>query len=211
MASKVRGTGSSDTNTGRRRTEASNSDMDWQAAFASGLEYSAFLTRYATAEQRSRWSAVEQSASLSDGQRRLLARFERELNVLCLAGTWCPDCAAQCPLLEQFARLSSKIRLRFVDRDEDAELAEALRVCGGGRVPVAVFLSEDFVECGRYGDRSLARYRQLASEQVAGASEVIAAVSEFAPADVVGDWLREFERIHWMLRLSPRLRKVHGD
>jgi hypothetical protein len=29
--------------------------------------------------------------------------------------------------------------------------------------------------------------------------------------DVVGDWLREFERVQLMLRLSPRLRQKHGD
>jgi hypothetical protein len=28
---------------------------------------------------------------------------------------------------------------------------------------------------------------------------------------VVDDWLREFERVQLMLRLSPRLRQKHGD
>jgi hypothetical protein len=28
---------------------------------------------------------------------------------------------------------------------------------------------------------------------------------------VVQDWLDEFERVQWILRLSPRLRKIHGD
>jgi hypothetical protein len=30
-------------------------------------------------------------------------------------------------------------------------------------------------------------------------------------AQIVQDWLNEFERVQWMLRLSPRLRKIHGD
>ena len=30
-------------------------------------------------------------------------------------------------------------------------------------------------------------------------------------ADVTQDWLNEFERIAWLLRLSPRLRQKHGD
>ena len=25
------------------------------------------------------------------------------------------------------------------------------------------------------------------------------------------DWLNEFERAQWILRLSPRLRQIHGD
>jgi hypothetical protein len=28
---------------------------------------------------------------------------------------------------------------------------------------------------------------------------------------VTQDWLNEFERIQWLLRLSPRLRQLHGD
>jgi hypothetical protein len=28
---------------------------------------------------------------------------------------------------------------------------------------------------------------------------------------VVQDWLNEFERVQWILRLSPRLRRLHGD
>lgn len=30
-------------------------------------------------------------------------------------------------------------------------------------------------------------------------------------AQIVQDWLNEFERVQWILRLSPRLRKLHND
>jgi hypothetical protein len=30
-------------------------------------------------------------------------------------------------------------------------------------------------------------------------------------AEVTQDWLDEFERVQWLLRLSPRLRRLHGD
>jgi len=32
-----------------------------------------------------------------------------------------------------------------------------------------------------------------------------------AVAAVVADWLDQFERVHLILRLSARLRQVHGD
>jgi len=32
-----------------------------------------------------------------------------------------------------------------------------------------------------------------------------------AAAQVTQDWLNEFERVQWLLRLSPRLRQKHGD
>jgi hypothetical protein len=31
------------------------------------------------------------------------------------------------------------------------------------------------------------------------------------PAQVTQEWLNEFERAQWILRLSPRLRQKHGD
>jgi hypothetical protein len=30
-------------------------------------------------------------------------------------------------------------------------------------------------------------------------------------AEVLQEWLNEFERVQWMLRLSTRLRQKHGD
>lgn len=103
-----------------------------------------------------------------------------------------------------------KIDLRFVDRDADAGLAGELRICGGSRVPVVVFLSEDFAECGRYGDRTLSRYRAMAAE-LSGAACSTRIVESGALDAVTTDWLREFERVQLMLRTSPRLRQKHGD
>ena len=124
---------------------------------------------------------------------------------------WCGDCVEQCPILEYIARCCTKINLRFVDRDVDSELASHLSVCGGNRVPIVLFLSEDFVECARYGDRTLARYRRMAYEQLGGAAPRPLTSPQVVLAEVAEDWLREIERVHLMLRLSPRLRQRHGD
>lgn len=184
--------------------------LDFASKFAAGLPYKAFLEKHGLPQDRRRWGDLEEQFRLMAAQRDLLATFVREMNVLCLAGAWCGDCVGQCPILEHFARVCPKIHMRFVDRDADAELAAELRVCGGGRVPVVVFLSEDFAECGRYGDRTLSRYRAMAEEQLGAACSTGIASAE-ALAQTADDWLREFERTQLMLRLSPRLRERHGD
>ena len=91
-------------------------------------------------------------------------------------------------------------------------LQKALRVNGGDRVPVVVFFSEDGYEVGRYGERTLAQYRHLA-QFTSGAScpTGINPSNDPVPMQVVQDWLDEFERVQLMLRLSPRLRQIHGD
>ncbi len=189
--------------------------MDYAAKFDQGLSYADFLARYGSDEHRRRWAAVHAQAKLTAAQRELLAGFRRETKVLCLAGAWCGDCVNQCPIFDHFAAATPKVQVRFLDRDDHPDLAAALRICGGARVPVVVFLSEDGQFCGLYGDRTLAKYRQLATQQVG--SQVGASCPTGIGGDaqlleaVTQDWLREFERVQWMLRISPRLRQLHGD
>lgn len=184
----------------------------WEAAFAAALPYAAFLDRHATADQRQRWDAAHATIALTPAQRSLLGGFVRRMPVLVLTGAWCGDCVNQCPIFAHFAAAAPVLDVRFLDRDALPDIAAHLKVCGGQRVPVAAFFSEDFSPILFYGDRTLSAYRAAAAAQV-GASCPTGAVAP--PADavaaVVGDWLDQFERVHHILRLSARLRQQHGD
>jgi thiol-disulfide isomerase/thioredoxin len=180
--------------------------------FAVGLPLAGFLARYGTPSDAARWERAKAATELTDAQRQLLGKFTRQMNVLVLAGAWCGDCAAQCPIFERFAEAAPVIAVRYLDRDEHADAQYELRINGGDRVPVAVFFSEDGFEVARYGERTLARYRQLVG-QLTGETCATGLVKSSDPAQaaVVQDWLNEFERVQWILRLSPRLRRIHGD
>jgi len=187
-------------------------EMDWQSRFGTGLDYHDFLTKYGTAQHRERWQAVYDRVVLTPMQAALLRGFVRRMKVLCLAGAWCGDCVNQCPILQRFDETAETIDLRFLDRDACPDVQKELSLCGGNRVPVVVFLSEDFNECGRYGDRTLAKYRELAATLLGAACPTgIDGADPNLLAAVTGEWLNEFERIQLMLRLSPRLRERHGD
>lgn len=166
-----------------------------------------------TPAQQSAWRAIHDQARLNDAQHSLISGFTREMNVLVLSGVWCGDCVQQCPLLARIAAANpDKVRLRFIDRDTHPELAEPLRINAGARVPVALFLAEDFELCSVYGDRTLARYRALAARQLGPSCPVPGApIPPDELAATLQDWLDEFERIQLMLRLSARLRARHGD
>jgi thiol-disulfide isomerase/thioredoxin len=177
-----------------------------------GVGYDDFFARHGTPQDRSRWDAVQQRVHLTEGQTRLLKSFKRTMKVLVLAGTWCGDCAANCPIFEKFASVAPAIDVRYVDRDAHPEIQDELKINGGNRVPVVVFISEDGYEVGRYGERTLSAYRQMVATEVKELRAGTSVVSvEQHLADVVADWLREFERIQYILRLSPRLRRLHGD
>ncbi len=91
------------------------------------------------------------------------------MKVMVFAGAWCGDCANQCPIFDHFARATPKIHLRFFDRDDNPDLGDLISTCGAHRVPSVLFLSEDDHVCGRYGDRTLSKYRDMAEKQL-GAS-----------------------------------------
>jgi thiol-disulfide isomerase/thioredoxin len=150
--------------------------------------------------------------SLGGEQAALLAGFVRKMPVLCLAGAWCGDCINQCPIFEHFAAAAPVIQVRYIDRDEHADAQRELQINGGNRVPVVVFFSEDGLEVARYGERTLSKYRQMMRDQMGPSCPTgIVLPGDPLPALATQDWLDEFERVQWLLRLSPRLRQMHGD
>ncbi len=186
--------------------------MDWSAIFNDALPYTEFLDRYASPEQRARWDAMHNRFRLTDAQHDLLGGFKRHMPVLVLNGAWCGDCINQCPIFDRFAQASPAIDVRFLDRDAMPEVRSALMVNGGQRVPVVVFLSEDFHEVARFGDRPLSTYRRMAAAQLGPSCPT----GHVAPEDdalqsITQDWLDQFERAQLILRLSARLRSKHGD
>ena len=186
--------------------------IDYAAKFAQGLKYHDFLARHGTDEHRRRWAGVYDAVQLTPAQRELLAGFKRQMKVLCLAGAWCGDCVNQCPIFERFAEATPTLDIRYFDRDVHPDLGAELKICGGARVPVVLFLSEDFQQVGWYGDRTLAKYRQLAHDQLGPSCPTgIGAPDRDLLAAVTQDWLGEFERVQLLLRLSSRLRQLHGD
>ncbi|MFN4258873.1 MAG: thioredoxin family protein [Gemmataceae bacterium] len=186
--------------------------MNLFAHYQQGLPYADFLARYANDQQKQRWRQVFDEVQLTSEQRQVLASFRRSMPVLCLAGAWCGDCVNQCPIFEHFAAAAPVIAMRYLDRDEHPAVRDALAINGGQRVPVLVFFSEDGYEAARYGERTLSKYRQMMRD-LAGPHCPTGLITAKDPllAQVTQDWLHEFERVQWLLRLSPRLRQKHGD
>lgn len=178
--------------------------------FDAALPYDQFLSKFGSAGDKDRWDRTRKAIALTDDQAALLKRFVRRTNVLVLAGAWCGDCSGQCPAFERFAELAPCLHVRYLDRDAYPDAQKELQINGGNRVPVAVFFSEDGVEVARYGERTLTAYRKMAA-QFGGDTCGSGVVTGDHLAGIAADWLREFERVQWILRLSPRLRRVHGD
>jgi hypothetical protein len=115
-------------------------------------------------------------------------------------------------MLELIASASSVLTVKFIDNQVMPELRDEVRIHGAARVPVAVFVSEDFFEVGRVGDRQLAAYRRKANTELGAACDAgIVPPSPEELADEVSEWLEHFERLQLLLRVSPFLRRRHND
>lgn len=186
--------------------------MTWEDRYKAALPYRGFLDRYGTDAHRERWQSAYDRIELNPAQGKLLGGFQRQMHLLCLAGTWCGDCVRDGPILQRIAGASPRIGLRFLDRDEHSDLAQTLALNEGLRIPMVIFLSEDFFECGRYGERTLATYRKMAADRLGPNSPAgIMPPGEEYLQTVTQEWLDEIERVQLLLRLSPRLRARYGD
>lgn len=182
--------------------------------FEQGLRYADFVALGEPQGHRPPWDERYGRLALDPEQDRLVRSFTRNMKVLCLTGTWCGECALQGSAMARIADANpGAVELRFLLRnDEHADLAVAAPINAGFRVPMTWFMAEDFEPVSVFGDRTLSRYRSIARKQLPpGAAGVVAP----PPADPVREVLREvldlFERVHLLLRLSPRLREHHGD
>jgi len=189
--------------------------------FARAKTYPQYLTT-AKPNELANWQNFEARVRLSADQQQMLKGISRRINILVISGTWCGDCVQQVPILAQAERVSPAnlasgnaspgIALRLIDRDVEAAFAAPFKICGGQRVPAAIFLNEDFEFVSLIGDKTLSRFRLLAQRTLGAACAVPgAAVPEDEISQCASDWLSEIERVALLLRLSAKLRQRHND
>ena len=184
----------------------------FRRAFAAGLDYEGHVAS-GDARERAAWARAEAAVpALADDAGVRLDPHGRRLNLICLSATWCGDCIRSVPILHTVAGAAGDaVRLRVLDRDQMPELRDELRILGAMRIPVVVFLTEDFHEIGRFGDRPLVVYRDKAIRELGAACPVPGAQDAGALADEMREWVDLLERMVLMARLCPPLRARHGD
>ncbi len=182
--------------------------------FEQGMPYDDFVAMGEPLGHRAPWDERYGQLALEEHQADVVGGFERHMNVLCLTGTWCGDCALQGSAMARIAEAApDRIHLRYLLRHEDhADLITKAPINAGFRVPVTWFMAEDFEPVVVFGDRTLSRYRSIARKQLPADQANVHAPPPADPVrEVLGEVLDLFERAQLMLRLSPRLRSKHDD
>jgi hypothetical protein len=169
--------------------------------FAEGMDFASFVASGAAEGHDAAWRQRYEQCALSPEQAALAGSFTQPMRVLCLTGTWCGDCALQGSAMQRIAEGSPAVELRFLSRNDHADLQVKAPINAGFRVPITWFMSAEFEAASRFGDRTLSRYRSMARKALGDD-----AVQAPPPVDPVREVLREvldeFERVQLMLRLG---------
>lgn len=176
----------------------------WQRSFDEAADYDTYLSQ--SPERRAqRWVAMaEKIPPLTSDEKRRLTGYSRPLRVLLMSSDWCGDCVRQGPMVKRIVDACEDVQLRVVDRDANPALRDEVRIMGAMRVPVAVFLTEEFFEVGRSGDRTLGHYRQKAVSEMGATCPVPWAIPPQGElAAELDEWVDLFEKMLLMVRLRP--------
>jgi len=180
--------------------------------FDQALSFEQFIALGEPDGHHHQWHERHGRLELNDQEQSLVVGFTRDMNVLCLTGTWCGDCALQGAAMQRIAEANPRIHLRYLLRTEEhADLIVPNPINGGFRVPITWFMAEDFEPVSRIGDRTLSRYRAMARKVLGEQSNVLTPPPDDPVREVLHEVLDEFERVHLLLRTSARLREKHGD
>lgn len=163
-------------------------------------------------EKAQRWRDFEPRApELTSQQKKRVQGYNREINILTLAAIWCGDYVRSVAIIRKISEAAGdKVNKRFIERETSSELIEELRVMGAMRVPRFVFLTEDYWEIDRVGDRVLPVYRAKAVREI-GMNYDAGVMTAKAMEEETEAWLDIFERALLMARLTPPLRRRHDD
>ncbi len=184
----------------------------WRRCFVQADDYDTYLSQ-SDKQKADRWHELAgRLPQLDAAAVARLSGFDRVVHVLMYSGVWCGDCVRQGPMIRQLTDAAGEnVCLRIIERGANDELIDELRIVGAERVPVVVFLTEDFWEIGRFGDRMLSTYRRKAQRDLGASCPVAYNIPENELAVERDEWLDVFERMLLMARLSPPLRQRHND
>ena len=125
--------------------------LDWKAICESGKDYAAWLAGGESPENQQKMEMFHDSLVLEPQTQGFLLALPRTVNILAIAEDWCGDVVRYVPVLQRLAEASSKLKVRFISREQHPEVFARFLTNGGEAIPKFIFLSEAWAECGNWG------------------------------------------------------------
>ncbi len=165
--------------------------------FESGIPYEEYTKKSDKHVERMKdsWSISEKEVNkLSQVQ---ISRLNEELHVLCIAESWCGDCANGVPVIAKLAEELDNWDFRIASRDSFTEdIKDFYTTAGRKKIPLVIFADEEGDEIMRWVERPTRSYRLLGMLRDQNLSkeeflEQYKALNEFKPPSISQEILRE--------------------
>ena len=102
----------------------------------------------------SMWTLGEEAAANGAIDFTPLEKLDAPVNILVLSEEWCPDCTDGLPILDRLAKVSGKLNVSVLKRDEHYDVADLFLNKGLWRsIPTLVVLDENFDAVGHIAER----------------------------------------------------------
>lgn len=109
---------------------------------------------------KGKWEKKINQVEFNQGQIDFLESNQLLINIVIFSAEWCPDCQASVPVPIKMAEHSDYINVKIIDKDKHGEeVLEDYKTNGGKRVPLILFLNEDYQELSRWIERSTFGYK----------------------------------------------------
>lgn len=125
--------------------------IDWKAIIASGVTYDKWLAGAENPKHREQMQSRQDSIVLDPITLGRLKAIKRRVNVVCIAEDWCGDVVRHVPVLEALASACSKIKTRYITREQHPDVFARFLTNGGEAIPKFVFVTDTHVEIGNWG------------------------------------------------------------
>lgn len=125
--------------------------LDWKSVVEGGKEFETWVAESPETESAQRIRDRVSSIPLTPQEEGFLKALPKTVHVVAIAEAWCGDVVRHVPALERIASAGSRVRTRYIRRDDHPDLFARFLTNGGEAIPKFVFLSEAFTECGTWG------------------------------------------------------------
>ena len=125
--------------------------IDWKKVFNTGIDFKTWLGDCENPEHVRKMHSSAASIELDERDLDILGEVHRDIHIVAIAEDWCGDVVRHVPVLEQLVRNSSRLRVRYITRDQHRDVFARYLTNGGESIPKFIFLNDQYVECGNWG------------------------------------------------------------
>jgi hypothetical protein len=130
--------------------------------FENGISYKQYMNKSEKYLERMNTSLEAARKLVQRLSRNQVSRMNESLHVLCIAESWCIDCANGVPVIGTLSEKLPNMEFRIVSREEAKKAFKVFySTAGRKKIPIIIFADEEGDEIMRWVERPMRSYQLL--------------------------------------------------